>query len=448
MKTKLVEKVIHPLYHRMIRHDKLFDWFEFYQRSQWWPIEKIETFQWELLQTMLQHAYEHVPYYNQLFNTNNLQPKDFKDWEDFRKIPFLSKELISKNRDQISADNILGKRRVPDSTSGSTGINFHFISDRNAYITKQALQMRIDHWMNMSVADHETTIWGASWDVHKSRRPMELLRRYLKNKLILSANHLGDENMEKYLLIMRKIKSKFLHGYPSTLFRFAQYLEKKGVSFPLKGIRTAGETLYEFQRDIIEKVFETNIFNFYSSREISMIAQEDESHDGLYVQAENVILEVIDEKGDPIIDKEGEIVLTDLHNYVMPFIRYKIGDRGILSSNSGKCGRSLPMLKSVTGRTFDIITFSNGNAVGGTFWTLLLKSVKGIEYFQVVQTSLDIVLIRIVPNKDFKPTIYEILRKRIRDISGDKTEIKFSIENSIPLTAGGKMRYIISEIEN
>lgn len=446
MNKKLIEKVIHPAFHRLIKRDELYKWFEFYQQSQWWPKERIIAYQWELLQKLLRHAYEHVPYYRQLLQTSILDPEHIKDWEDFRKIPFLSKELVSENRERITADNISGKRRVPNSTSGSTGVNFYFISDRDSFIKKQALQMRLDHWMNMGSADRETTIWGASWDVRQAKRPATLLKHFMKNKMMLSAYHFAEENMADYLSLMKKFGSEFLHGYPSTLYRFACFLEKQGVSFPLKGVRTAGESLYDYQREMIERVFETRVFNYYSSRDITGIAQEDGEHDGLYIQAENVVLEVVDEKGNPVFDREGEIVLTDLHNYVMPFIRYRIGDRGVLSSTGGSSGRGLPMLKTVTGRTFELITFPNGNAVGGTFWTLLLKSEKGIDYFQVIQKQADMVLIYIVPNQDYIPSIADILRKKIWEYSGNKMEINFSLVESIPLTPGGKMRYVISEL--
>lgn len=448
MNSFLIKKYVYPTYHRLLMRDGLYHWYEFYQQSQWWPESRIREYQWELLHKLIKHAYIHVPYYRQLLEALNLKPAQIKDWDDFRKIHLLSKELVSGNYERIIADNISGKRRVPNSTSGSTGINFYFISDRNSFIHKQALQMRLDHWMNMGIADRETTIWGASWDVLQARRPKALLKRYLKNKMMLSAYHLSEENMENYFSAIKKFGSKFLHGYPSTLYRFACFLEQRGVSFPLRGVRTAGESLYDFQREVIERVFKTRVFNYYSSRDVTMIAQEDGSHAGLYVQAENVILEVVDENGEPVFDKEGEIVLTDLHNYVMPFIRYRIGDRGILSSSGGKCGRGLPMLKKVTGRTFDLITFPNGNAVGGTFWTLLLKSEKGIAYFQVIQKRADMVLITIVPDKDYHPAVVETLRRRIWDYAGEKLKIEFSLVEKIPLTPGGKTRYVISEISD
>jgi len=240
---------------------------------------------------------------------------------------------------------------------------------------------------------------------------------------------------------------EFIHGYPSTLYYFSQYMKKNSMEFPLSAIRCAGETIYSFQRSAIEHVFGARIFNFYSSREVPILAHEDSAHDGLYVQAENVFLEVLDDSGNPVFDQEGEIVVTDLHNYVMPFIRYKIGDRGILSSTTGRSGRGLPLLKAVTGRSFEMINFPNGNTVGGTFWTLILKSEKGIFRFQVIQKRVDLIQIKYCPDDEFKHESIEKITHRIRQYSGENLKIEFEQVSSIPPLPSGKFRYVVSEVK-
>lgn len=446
MNPHLFEKIVSPFYHRVLKRDGVYNWYEFYLQSQWWPSERLVAYQWELFTKLIRHAYDHVPYYRELLHTHDLKPELIKDWSDFAKIPFLTKKIATENKDRIKAENIPDRRFISNSTSGSTGINFQFYSDRDAFPHKKALQMRLDKSMGMGVADREATIWGAHWDVRYAKKIITRVKRVIKNKMILSGYHLTEEDMSKYFRLIKAFDAQFLHGYPSTLHLFASFLERQGYTLQVKGVRSAGETLYDFQREVIERVFQAKVFNFYGCREVGMIAQESEYHDGLYVQAENVILEVVDEQGKPVLDTEGEIVVTDLHNYAWPFIRYRIGDRGILSSSAEQNGLGLPLLKKLVGRTFDLVRFPNGNTVGGTFWTLLLRSEKGIELFQVIQKSIDLIIINIVPNKEFNENIYDKLRNKIREYSGMNVEIKINLVDSIPVTKGGKLRFVISEI--
>ena len=436
----------HRFHHEVIKRDRVYKWRCFLEKSQWWKRERLEEHQARLLAKLLVHAREKVPYYREILSGMTLTPVSVRDSKVWRRIPFISKEIIRKNFVELQAFEFPRSRFIPNATSGSTGINLKFFSDRASMPQRQGVQFRIDDWMGMYLGSRELTIWGINWDSKRTREALSILKRILRRKLLVSQYQLTEDNMRVIYEQMVRFKAEFLHGYPSTLYYFSQYLKKKRLSFPLRAIRCAGETLYPYQRMAIEEVFGARIFNYYSSREVSGIAQEDVAHDGLYVQAENVFLEVLDESGDPVFDQEGEIVVTDLHNFAMPFIRYRIGDRGILSSSPGNSERGLPLLKAVTGRTFDLITFPNGNTVGGTFWTLMLKSEKGIFRFQVNQKSVDLIQIKYCPDEELEMDTIQKITNRIRQYAGDELKIEFEHVESIPTTQSGKFRYVVSEI--
>lgn len=445
-RKRIVETFVYPLYHRWLKRDGLYEWARFYEDSQHWNAERMREYRHDLLAKLLRHAYENVPYYSRVFDETGIPLPELSGNKGFGNIPFLTKESVRAHFQEIQAVNIPRDRFITNSTSGSTGSNFTFYSDKHSFLHRKALQARIDTWMGMGPADRELILWGASWDIKKAKKPLPRIKKFFRNKMALSAYHLSEAMMGEYYKRMVDFGTRFLHGYPSSLFRFADFLECNGLDYPVAGIRCAGETLFEFQRRKIEKVFRAPVFNFYSSREVNILAHENRSHDGLSVQNENVILEVVNEKGTPVFDEEGEIVVTDLHNYAMPFIRYKIGDRGILKKSNRSGPPGLDVLESVTGRIFDIVKFPNGNAVGGTFWTLLMRSEPGINYFQVRQKRMDEIEIDVVAGPEFLEAAFARLREKIFRYSGPGLEIKLNSVDSISLTKGGKFRFVVSDL--
>ena len=161
---------------------------------------------------------------------------------------------------------------------------------------------------------------------------------------------------------------------------------------------------------------------------------------------ENIIFEVVDENNNPIEEGEGDIVLTNLHNFSFPMIRYKIGDRARISKKSiCCCNRNLKIVDEIIGRTFDIITFPNGNKVGGSFWTLLMRSVYGIKDFQVVQSKINKLEIRYTSDTSSPFQIdFTTLRNRIFEYGGEDILIKFKKVKDIPRTSAGKMKFVFS----
>jgi phenylacetate-CoA ligase len=215
-----------------------------------------------------------------------------------------------------------------------------------------------------------------------------------------------------------------------------------------KGIVTSAETLYPHQRETIESVFGCRIFNRYGCREAGNIAQECEEHNGLHIFSEHVVVEVVDEKGDPAPPGEpGEIVVTKLDNYVFPFIRYRIGDIGVLSERRCPCGRNLPMLESVEGRVFDIIVGTNGNHLSGTFWTILLREyVSGISKFQVIQEEYGKILLKLEAGSGFSEKEKEKLISKIRERCGEDMNVEIETVEEIEQTESGKHRFVISKV--
>ncbi len=440
-----MKKIAFYIFHKHIRRDNYFELKDQFAQTQFWSKEKMEEYQWRKFKEIISYSYEKVPYYNKLFKENGISPSDIKSKEDAVKIPVLTKQDIIDNYSQLIAQGVEKWRMRTNATSGSTGTNLKFLSD-NGTLVKAVLQNRCYEWMDLSLFDKKMHIWGSGWDVKKSKKILSKIKSIIKSNIVLSGYHLTEEQIVQYYQIMKSYNPSLIISYPSILNEIVSTFQKHHFQFTPKAIQIGGEKLMPNQRINIESCFNTKIFDFYGGRDVPMIAQECNVHNGLHIMSEAVYFEVIDENGIPIQDGEGEIVVTDMHNKVMPFIRYKIGDRAKISSRECSCGRGLPMIDEVLGRTFDIIRFPNGNKVSGTFWTILLKTQPGIKNLQVVQKQIDHIQINYVPDNSVQQIDFDSFITKIHEYSGSSLKVTFQKFDTIPLTKAGKLLFIISEI--
>lgn len=442
----MFRKTAFNIYHNYLKRDELYKFTALFDKTQYWSKEEILKYQWDLFKKQLNYAYEKAPYYKNIFDKLQLSVDDIKSTQDLIKIPILTKDIVRSNFNDLVAKDIDKSRIKWNSTSGSTGSNFKFLSDKGTLVPS-ALQHRCYSWMGIDFFDKKMSVWGAGWDVKKSKKLISRIKSAIKGATVLSGYNLSDKDLTDYFKLMDKINPRLIISYPSILFDMAKFFEKNELTFSPKAIQIGGEKLFPFQRDYIEKIFKAPVFDFYGARDMSMIAQDCDKHEGLHIMAENVLVEVLDDEGYPVEEGEGDLVITNLHNKVMPFIRYKIGDRAVVTQKQCSCGRGLPLLKEIIGRSFEIIEFPNGNKVGGTFWTILLRTEPGIQKLQVVQKAKDLIQINYVPEKENGVIIFKNFIDKIHHYSGQDLNVKFNKVSEIPPTKGGKYRFIVKEIE-
>jgi len=443
----LNDKILFPIYHFCIG-DGLWKIIKAYKKSQWLSYEQLRLVQKEKLIKLLTHCKDNVPYYRTLIKEKSLWNENLSEYHNFKKIPYLTKEIINENRDNIVANNVKKRNLVANSTSGSTGENLYFFQDKKCMLARQAVVWRNQAWVNCLYADKQASLWGAPFDLKESQSIKGKLHALFTQEISLSSYELSERSMEQYEKILNKFKPKLLVSYPSPLNTLAEFLlaNKKTVT-SIKSIITSAETLYEWQRSTIEKAFNCPVFDRYGCREFGNIAHECDKHEGYHLSVERFFLEILDDKGKPAKDGEsGEIIITDLDNYGFPFIRYKIGDIAVPSSRSCSCGRGLPMLERIEGRTFDVIKAPNGNRIAGTFWTLALRTFPGIKNFQVEQISINKIILRIVTDHDYSKQTDEKILKLVQDKCGREMEIDIIYVDRIPLTKSGKRRFVLSRL--
>jgi len=419
------------------------------EKTQWLYINEIKKTQWKKLKNLLEYVYANVPYYHRVFKALNMTPRDIATPDDFRKLSLLDKEDIRNNIKNIVSSNYKIKDLIPNSTGGSTGVKLNFFNDRKRSGFVSAIVLRNDSWADLNIGDKSAKLWGSPFDISLQDNLKGKISNKLLRTLFLSSYNLSEQNMFIYARKLIQYKPKIVVGYSSALYLFAKFLEEseiKGIN--PKSIINSAEVLYDYQRKLIESVFGCKVFNRYGCREFSTIAQECSEHLGIHINAEHVYVECLKKSGEPAAPGEsGELIITDLDNYGMPFIRYRIGDIGVLSNRKCNCGRELPIIEKIEGRTFDIIVGTNGEHLGGTFWTILLRTyVEGIKQFQVVQEAKNEINIKIVIDKVFKMEYINTLKNKIYEYCGEDMRINFEIMNEIHPTKSGKFRFVVSKI--
>lgn len=443
MKGFLIRHMIYPFYRR-VKRDHVLDYLHQMRIMQERDPEEIRRFQFDKLKSLLRYAAAHVPYYRKLFRDLGIDPEDFRELDDIKAIPPLHKSDINRCRRDFLSEVYPQHLLEPDSTGGSTGEILYFFVDRSSSEARRANNVRMDEWIGISVGDRTALLWGVQFGSSLRQRVKNGFRDWISNRMLLSAYRMDPRTVDYYLKRLRKFKPDLLIGYPSALTHFCESIMGLDHGLKPKAILSSGETLYDWQRETIEKALGAPVYNHYGCREFGGIARECVVRDGLHVACERVLVE-IEEKGRNT-EGIGEILITDLDNKAMPFIRYAIGDLGKMTWQECQCGLKLPRLESTIGREFDVVFAPNGNCLGGTFWTILLRKKGGVKRFQVVQEALDQITIIVAPTEGFSEEVKRYVINEIRKACGELMKVNFEIKENIEMTPAGKHRFVISKL--
>ncbi len=443
--SKITKHVLLPTYKR-IRGKPVCAALEQLQKAQWLPPAELQARQWQKLQALLQSAYRNVPYYQRLFRDMGLEPQDIKTPEDFRRLPYLTKDIIRKCKDDLIA---AGEKLYSGKTSGSTGEALWFYISHDDAVMRQALFFLGMGWAGLDIGERYAKVWGRPMAKKTSRYQewFEETKGRVQGRLFLSVYDLSEDTLPDYIEKLKAHKPKVLESYASPLRILGQYLvAHREVQLQLEGIVTSSETLYDPDREFVEKVFGCPVFNRYGSTEFGNLAQECACHQGLHIYTEHAYIECLQNNRPVLPGEKGELVITSLDNYGMPFVRYRIGDYGEMSDTVCDCGRGFPLLKSVDGRVFDVVVAPNGCFLTGTYWTILFKTVDGIRQFQLVQESIDTLNVKLITEPTFQRTSLAELEGRIQERCGPTMQIRFELVDDIPLTKAGKRKFIVSKV--
>jgi phenylacetate-CoA ligase len=375
-------------------------------------------------------------------------PEDVRTFDDYRRLPILTKQLIRENVDEMIARNLPREDLLPNATGGSTGEPLQFYQCRQYHRWADAARMR--SWYEMAdcrQGDRCAVLWGAVRDLTSDFSLRERLKELCRDGTVtLNAFNLSDQRMQAFFRWCWWFRPKLLRGYFTAIKEFAAFLEDNNLRFPrLKGVILCAETVDADSQATIERVFRTKAYNTYGGREVSLIAMECPAKNGLHEVSENNYLELepIDLPGYP---GAGNLLVTNLNNYAMPLIRYRIGDIGIPSTlESCSCGRGLPLIAKVIGRTTEVFEFYDGTKIAGEMFIHLMKEFPLKEY-QFVQVSERRVILRMTGADAREPVLQARIREAYRPHLPVGVAIDFEQVNHIERTATGKFRFVFREM--
>jgi phenylacetate-CoA ligase len=410
-----------------------------YVDFQWLPLEQAKAAQQSNLDSILQYVKKHSAYYSETL-------KDIHSIDDFSKAPFLTKQLLIGKFNKICTSNI--KKASLKTTGGSTGEPVKLFKNPDALARERAATWRAYAWAGIGIGDKQARFWGVPHNPKDARKAQII--DFISNRKRLSAFNLTKRSLDDYYQLLLKFKPEYLYGYVSVIRRFCEHMQQYQLApIPsVKSIITTSEILTGADKAFMESVCKVTVFNEYGCGEVGSIAHQCE-HGQMHVMSDNVLVEIVDSAGKPTTT--GEVVVTDFFNRATPLIRYRLGDFASLSYDTCPCGRTLPILKGIHGRAYDIIKTKSGKAVHPEALIYVFEELQqkhqAFSQFQIIQKEIDQLEVKIIPTHAWNEDLKQVIKDKMHSSIDPSFNFHFNLCNEIPREKSGKMRVVKSEVK-
>jgi phenylacetate-CoA ligase len=408
--------------------------------------EELDAMQLTRLREMIEHCSENVPFYKNLFARAGFKPADLQTVADLSNIPMLSREDLRTHFDELRAVNASQFEPELCASGGATGQPVKFLLDRKAIALEKACVRR--HWLRSGFKDGEPS--ASLRGLKLALKPAEYsIIDKGESCLYLSSYDLTSNTVEAYANSFNEFRPALLDSYAASAALFASLIEQRGLEIHSpRSIVCASETLYPHQRERIESVFKSKVWDWYGLTELVGNASECELHNGYHISMEQGYFEVLDEEGRVVAPGEiGEIVATGLHNFSMPLVRYRTGDLAEFTDEMCLCGRGSRMIKSIRGRVFEFIETPGGARLTATALNVHDNTWNNVIQFQYVQRRRDVVELRVVKGDAYAEADEKRILNRMGARFGDEIQLRIAYVSEIPKTPRGKTPLIVREIE-
>ncbi len=432
----------------LIRGRKRYAYLDEYERLQWFSRERLLNLQFERMKQLLAHAYVSTPYYRDLFREVGCRPDDIRTCQDFAKLPVLTKKLVKENVDKMISNSFLKSELKANTSGGSTGEPLSFYQDQDVFEQMYANQMLALKMAGWTGKEHIVQLWGNPKDSKKASA-FQRIREAFTKMTILNAYKYNEDVIKHWINVIRSKGNTYIYGYVSVLTDVADYMLREKITIVnVKGVITSAEQLISWQRELIKKAFQCEVYDQYGSREIPGISCECEKRK-MHLLTHSAYVEFIADSDQP--ENMKKIVVTSLSNFSMPFIRYEIGDYALPKEGPCACGRGFPIIEMKIGRVTDRFVTPNGNKIYGTFFVRQMYGIDGVKNFQFKQTDPRHIFLYVVRGSQFSESDSEKIEKiegKIREATGwYGLSLSVKYVEEIPKTMGGKHRHVVCEVE-
>ncbi len=441
-------RLAYRLWHKL-RHPRLREAIAEQCRADWLNPAELKQLQLARLKPLLSHAWRNCPFYRRKFEQAGLTEgriDAISSTDELSEIPVLIRREIQDNRDDMIGRNFSHKQLLRDRTGGSSGKPLHFYRDTVNFPHMAARRYRGDMMVGWDFGKRSVMLWGARLDTGLSEKIFRRFFRIMVNEVMMDCSRVDDVDFDDCLRRLEAYHPHMIVAYSSIAGLFAEKaLELGYTDIRPECVLLTAENETPAQRALIERAFGCRVFNRYGSREMSVIACECDRHRGRHVLADQMILEVVDDAGRPLPPgKKGWIVITDLFNYGMPFIRYRIGDIGALSDEPCNCGRGLPMLTELIGGASDAIHLPSGWRVGRVIISELNAALPSALNYQLVHKSDTEFTLRVLKGPDFDETELPGAVKVLKKVLGPGVTVSTEYATDIIRGPGGKYDFLIT----
>lgn len=403
---------------------------------------------------LLRHAAAHVPYYRDL--CGDLSAAGSGDGaigsvDTWRSLPILSKTILAAQPKRFLADTHVAYRLLANATGGSTGTPVHFFQDQSYWDQARAAQRLMESWWNIRPGDTTAALWGADRDMADLGWKHRLAGR-IEQRRACNVFKLDPNRLETFAGELQAWQPRLLMGYASALRLFAEYVQHHPrLRIRPIAVKSSAEVLTPETRAAIEAAFRAPVFDFYGSREVNNLAAECGAHRGLHANMLTRYIEIVDGHGRAVPPGvPGRILVTDLSNYAMPFIRYENEDIGAWSGRPCVCGRSLPLLGRIWGRQSDFLTTTNGSLIHGEYFTHWFYELPQVRTFQIIQSAPDRVDMEVVTAEGTSAAatreLLHVLERRLQETLGVGMRCEARAVPAIERAASGKHRFTVSTL--
>lgn len=443
--TALVSRWLFPLHERLKGHDTVAI-RRAMEDSQWWPAARLNDFRVQRLRALLVDIGQYVPYYRDLFARLGFDPSTVRSLQDLQRLPFLTKAEIRTHTDALKHRNAQDLSRF--NTGGSSGEPLVFFIGKERVSHDVAAKWRATRWWDVDIGDRELVVWGSPIELGAQDRVRRVRDALLRTSL-LPAFEMSEAKLDAFVAEIRQRRPRMLFGYPSALTLIARHAVKRGQRMDDLGIRVAfvtSERLYDDQRQAIASTFGCRVANGYGGRDAGFIAHECPSGQ-LHLTAEDIIVELVDGEGRPVPDGQaGEIVVTHLATRHFPFVRYRTGDVAVMGTEPCACGRTLPTLREIQGRSTDFVVAADGTVMHGLALIYIVRDLPGVQSFKIVQESLQHTRLMMVVSPTFDRAQQATIAAGFQRRLGAGVQVDVEFVDRIPAEKSGKFRYVVSKV--
>ena len=363
---------------------------------------------------------------------------------DLRRLPLTTKVDMREHTEALKAEGHGPLARY--NTGGSSGepLVFHIGRARKSHDV--GAKWRATRWWGVDIGDREAVVWGSPIE-HGTQDRIRAWRDRLLRTELLPAFEMSEPKLDAFVTALRRQRPRMLFGYPSALAHLARHAQASGVAMNDLGIAVAfvtSERLYDEQRALIAEVFGCRVANGYGGRDAGFIAHECPSG-SMHISAEDIVVELIDAAGQPVAQGQpGEIVITHLATGDYPFVRYRTGDIGVMDGAACACGRGLPRLSEIQGRSTDFVIADDGTVMHGLSLIYVIRDLAGVKSFKVTQETRRLTRVELVTEADFDPNAVPAIVAGFKRRLGAAVEVQVQLVPSIAPEKSGKYRYIVS----